>query len=110
MENCYLKMRDGEKIFIQYWHKQESNANLLYVHGGPGRGCWDFEYDAQKLSETCNVIMYDQRGVLRSNAITDSFSSELLIDDIEEYESILILINLYYAVIPMVDTLFYDML
>lgn len=84
MENCYLKMRDGEKIFIQYWHNHESNVNLLYVHGGPGRGCWDFEYDAQKLSETCNVIMYDQRGVLRSNAITDSFSSELLIDDIED--------------------------
>lgn len=84
MENFYLKMRDGEKIFIQYCFNQETDITLLYVHGGPGQGCWDFKYSAKLLSKSCNVIIYDQRGVLRSNAVTDNFSSELLIRDIED--------------------------
>lgn len=34
MEDFYLKMRDGEKIFIQYSINQEIDTTLLYVHGG----------------------------------------------------------------------------
>lgn len=85
MEDFYLKMRDGEKIFIQYSINQEIDTTLLYVHGGPGQGCWDFKYAANLLLKSSNnIIMYDQRGVLRSNAVTDKFSSELLISDLEE--------------------------
>ena len=84
MKNFHLIMRDGEKIFIQYSINQEMDTTLLYVHGGPGQGCWDFKYAANLLLKNYNVIMYDQRGVLRSSAVTDNFSSEFLIRDIEE--------------------------
>ena len=84
MERMYLKMKDKQKIFLQYYIKQERNTTLLYVHGGPGQGCWDFKYSADMLSQSYNVILYDQRGCLRSDAVTDHFSSELLLEDIEE--------------------------
>lgn len=83
LESFYLTMEDGEKIFVQCSVKEQMDQTLLYVHGGPGQGCWDFKYAATLLSGSCNVILYDQRGVLRSNRVTDSFSSELLIRDIE---------------------------
>ena len=38
MEDFYLRMRDGEKIFIQHSINQEFDTTLLYVHGGPGQG------------------------------------------------------------------------
>lgn len=60
MEDFYLKMRDGEKIFIQYSINQEIDTTLLYVHGGPGQGCWDFKYAANLLLKSSNnIIMYD---------------------------------------------------
>ena len=84
MKDEYIQMRDRETIFVQYHMDPNLKMTLVYVHGGPGQGCWDFKYAAEKLSETCNVIMYDQRGVLRSNTVTEDFSSELLIRDIED--------------------------
>ena len=49
MEDFYLRMRDGEKIFIQHSINQEFDTTLLYVHGGPGQGYWDFKYAANLL-------------------------------------------------------------
>ncbi|QSX05149.1 alpha/beta hydrolase [Sedimentibacter sp. zth1] len=85
MEEIKLKLRDGKHVFVQYWDSNCKNT-ILFLHGGPGQGCWDFEYSAQKLSRNFNIISFDQRGVLRSDAISenDNFSSEDLIDDIED--------------------------
>lgn len=64
-----------------------SNAPpLLYLHGGPGASCYDFSViQSALLSPHVRLIMFDQRGVLRSDAIGDQQSCTLhdLIEDIE---------------------------
>lgn len=80
----YIKMRDGTKIFAEYSINSEFDTTLVYVHGGPGQGCWDFRYTALELSKRFNVIMFDQRGVLRSDEVNDCFTSNKLIEDIED--------------------------
>lgn len=77
-------MRDGTKIFVEYSINSKFNTTLVYVHGGPGQGCWDFRYAALELSKLFNVIMFDQRGALRSDEVDDSFTSNKLIEDIDD--------------------------
>ena len=84
----YIKMRDGTKIFAEYSINSEFDTTLVYVHGGPGQGCWDFRYTALELSKRFNVIMFDQRGVLRSDEANDCFTSNKLIEDIEDISSV----------------------
>ena len=64
-----------------------SNAPpVLYLHGGPGAGSYDFSItQGARLAERLRVIMIDQRGVLRSDALTDAESCTLrdLIEDTE---------------------------
>lgn len=84
MTSEYITMRDGAKIFAEHSVKKEFETTLIYVHGGPGQGCWDFRYAALELSKRFNVIMFDQRGVLRSDKVTDDFNSNMLIEDIED--------------------------
>lgn len=84
MTSDYITMRDGAKIYAEYSVKKEFETTLIYVHGGPGQGCWDFRYVALELSKQFNVIMFDQRGVLRSDKVSDDFNSNMLIEDIED--------------------------
>jgi proline iminopeptidase len=61
------------------------------LHGGPGEGCFDFQYQAMRLSEFFNVVIFDQRGVLRSDKIEENedFGLEHLVDDCEDLKNIL---------------------
>lgn len=90
MEKQFIKLRDGKKVYVQIYNKGHKN-NLLVLHGGPGEGCCDFQYQAVKLSEYFNVFIFDQRGVLRSDKIEDDedFGLEYLIDDCENLKNIL---------------------
>ncbi|KUO96625.1 alpha/beta fold hydrolase [Ferroacidibacillus organovorans] len=66
---------------------EKSAPPLLYLHGGPGTGSYDFVlYQQDYLIENVRLITFDQRGVLRSPAITDadSFGINRLIEDIEQ--------------------------
>ncbi len=39
---------------------------VLYLHGGPGSGCYDFVlHQGQRLAASVRLIAVDQRGVLR---------------------------------------------
>lgn len=80
----HIQMRDGVKIFAEYSINSEFETTLIYVLSGPGQGCWDFRYAALQLSKRFNVIMFDQRGVLRSDKVADDFNSNRLIEDIED--------------------------
>lgn len=64
-----------------------SNAPpVLYLHGGPGAGSYDFSItQGALLAERLRVIMMDQRGVLRSDALaeTDSCTLSDLVEDTE---------------------------
>ncbi|GIL29746.1 alpha/beta fold hydrolase [Actinocatenispora comari] len=45
---------------------------LLYLHGGPGMGCYEFmQWQGDRLSQRLHVIGLDQRGTLRSAPLAD---------------------------------------
>lgn len=61
---------------------------VLYLHGGPGEGCFDFTFhQSQKLKDDFRVIAIDQRGVCRSEGIEEDEAFSLL-DMIEDCESL----------------------
>jgi proline iminopeptidase len=64
----------------------ESSPVLLYLHGGPGAGAYDFVlYQGELLARHLRVVAFDQRGVLRSEplAVSKPFGLRDLIDDCE---------------------------
>lgn len=75
----------GKKIYYEIYGAEHDNA-LLYLHGGPGASCLDFVNQAKALSEKMKVIIFDQLGVLRSEAIAEDedYSMEYQIEMIEE--------------------------
>jgi proline iminopeptidase len=59
---------------------------LLYIHGGPGQGCWDFmASQGDRLGTRVRIIGVDQRGVLRSGDIPPekAVDVDVLIADFE---------------------------
>jgi proline iminopeptidase len=90
MKKQFVTMEDGKKIYVQIYENGHKDY-LLMLHGGPGQGCYDFQYQATKLSEVINVIIFDQRGVLRSDKIEDNepFGLEFIIKDCENLRNIL---------------------
>ncbi|MDE7221172.1 MAG: alpha/beta fold hydrolase [Oscillospiraceae bacterium] len=86
-------------MFINIWGKKiwyeiygaEYHDTLLYLHGGPGASCLDFVDQAKALSEKIKVVIFDQLGVLRSDAIAgdESYSMEYQIEMIEEMRKFL---------------------
>jgi proline iminopeptidase len=85
MDQKYLTMKDNTKIFTLI-HNDGHEKTAVFVHGGPGAGSDYFLYQAQLLSKHMNVIIYDQRGVYRSDSIInpDDFNIDILLDDQEE--------------------------
>jgi proline iminopeptidase len=75
----------GKKISVEFFGK-ENSIPLLYIHGGPGVGSYDFElFQRERLSEKLCLITFDQRGVLRSDSLLEDENFELndLIEDCE---------------------------
>ncbi len=61
------------------------------MHGGPGESCSDFSFSStERLKDSLYVIMIDQRGVCRSEKITEdrAFGLNDLIEDCEGIKSI----------------------
>ena len=58
---------------------------VLYLHGGPGMSCYTFMlWQGPLLSRSCLLVGMDQRGVLRSDALTDgALTDEALVADCE---------------------------
>ncbi|WP_096185719.1 alpha/beta fold hydrolase [Evansella halocellulosilytica] len=76
----------GKDLHVEIYGS-ENNTPLLYIHGGPGQGCYDFCYhQAERLQEDVRLIAVDQRGVSRSEGIKkeESFSLIDIILDFEE--------------------------
>jgi proline iminopeptidase len=75
----------GKRLYVEDSGPHDAPA-LLYLHGGPGSGSFDFSlYQRVRLSKTLRLIVIDQRGVLRSDAIADKepFGVQDLVDDCE---------------------------
>lgn len=59
---------------------------LLFIHGGPGQGCYDFmRSQGDLLARRLRIIGVDQRGVLRSDPLpaAPALTPDLLVDDFE---------------------------
>lgn len=77
---------NGKKLYVEY-SKMEHEKSILYLHGGPGEGCFDFTFhQTERLGHNFSLISIDQRGVLRSEdiGVQDSFGLNDLIEDCEE--------------------------
>ncbi len=75
----------NKRIFVEVLGPSNAPA-LLYIHGGPGAGSYDFKlHQAEELSRHCKVIMVDQRGVLRSEHLekSENLSPLNIINDFE---------------------------
>lgn len=81
----YMNIR-GKKLYVET-HGNPKNKPVLYLHGGPGESCYDFSFhQAERLKDSLYVMMIDQRGVCRSEEITEdeAFGFHDLIEDCEE--------------------------
>jgi proline iminopeptidase len=80
---------DGVDLFVDD-RGDEAAPPLLYVHGGPGQGSWDFmAAQGDRLAERIRVIGVDQRGVLRSGDLPPEppLTVDVLLDDFEALRS-----------------------
>lgn len=75
----------GKKIYYEIYGEEQCKA-LLYLHGGPGASCLDFVNQAKALGKKLKVVIFDQLGVLRSDAIAENeaYSMEYQIEMCEE--------------------------
>lgn len=76
----------GTRLFVD--DRGDADAPpLLFIHGGPGQGCYDFMRSVgDSLARRLRIIGVDQRGTLRSDPLPASppLTVELLIADFEE--------------------------
>lgn len=76
---------NGTRIFVD--ERGDPGAPpLLFIHGGPGQGCYDFmQGQGELLSRRLRVIGVDQRGTLRSDPLPSRprLTPDLLVADCE---------------------------
>jgi proline iminopeptidase len=75
----------GTRLFVDDRGDPDAPA-LLFVHGGPGQGCYDFmRSQGDLLARRLRVIGVDQRGTLRSDPMPAAppITADVLIDDFE---------------------------
>jgi proline iminopeptidase len=80
----YLSVR-GARVWADIRGPENAPA-LLYLHGGPGQGAYDFMHSqGDRLSERLRLIGLDQRGVLHSDPLPPgaSLSEHDLVDDFD---------------------------
>ncbi len=76
---------NGTRIFVDERGDPDAPP-LLYIHGGPGQGCYDFmRSQGDRLAERLRVIGVDQRGTLRSDPLPayPPLTPDLLVADFE---------------------------
>ncbi|AIQ55413.1 alpha/beta fold hydrolase [Paenibacillus sp. FSL R7-0331] len=76
----------GKRLYVEI-HGDAAAPPLLYLHGGPGEGCYEFMlHQSQRLSGQLRLIGIDQRGVWRSEEIGESepLALEDLVEDCEQ--------------------------
>ena len=76
---------NGTRIFVDDRGDPAAPA-LLFIHGGPGQGCYDFmRSQGDLLARRLRIIGVDQRGTLRSDPLpaVPALSAELLVEDFE---------------------------
>ncbi len=86
MKNEYfIQLEDGMELFVEHYDSKKENT-VLFIHGGPGESCISFSYFAALASQFVNVVMLDQRGVMRSKdeQRPELITVQQIVDDFEE--------------------------
>ena len=79
-----IKVRDKD-LYVDATGPVNAPA-VLYIHGGPGAGSYDFGlFQRDPLSNFCRLIQFDQRGALRSQTVeaNEPFTLRDIVEDIE---------------------------
>lgn len=81
----FIQLKDGMELFVEHYDSNKEDT-VLFVHGGPGESCVSFSYFAALASQYVNVVMLDQRGVMRSKEERrpELLTVQQLVDDFEE--------------------------
>ena len=73
----------GTRLYVDRRGPEDAPA-LLYLHGGPGSGSYDFmSFQGDRLSERLQIIGVDQRGVQQSDPLTGPVTEHDLVADFE---------------------------
>lgn len=75
----------GKDFYVEDLGDSQTPA-LLYLHGGPGTGSYDFVlHQGERLAAQVRLIAFDQRGVLRSQPLEEGepFGLDDLVEDCE---------------------------
>ncbi|MCQ2559248.1 MAG: alpha/beta hydrolase [Clostridia bacterium] len=86
MQQRFFIMPDGTRIFTEFAAQSDpKRENLLFIHGGPGSGAWEFSPVAEILAQDFNIWLPDQRGCLRSDPIPaeTNFGLQTILDDLD---------------------------
>ncbi|MGB8956478.1 MAG: alpha/beta hydrolase [Tumebacillaceae bacterium] len=71
---------NGRRLYIEEKGPHDAPV-LLYLHGGPGTGCYDFMHQqSDRLGQHLRLVALDQRGVLRSEPLAED--ERLTLDDL----------------------------
>jgi proline iminopeptidase len=76
---------NGTRLFVDDRGDPAAPA-LLFVHGGPGQGCYDFmQSQGDRLARRLRIVGVDQRGTLRSDPLpaVPPLTPDLLVADFE---------------------------
>ena len=77
-----MKIRDT-RLYVEQRGPENAPA-LLFVHGGPGAGSYDFlSFQGEQLSRKLRLIGVDQRGVQQSDPLTGPVAETDLVADFE---------------------------
>lgn len=75
----------GKRMYVEVRGSKDAPV-MLYLHGGPGSGSYDFAvHQGERLSRRLRLVMLDQRGVLRSDSLAadEPFGLQDIIEDCE---------------------------
>lgn len=73
----------GTRLYVDQRGREDAPP-LLFIHGGPGAGSYDFlAFQGDRLSRRFRLIAVDQRGVQQSDPLTGPVSEQDLIADFE---------------------------
>ena len=77
-----VKVR-GTRLYVDERGSADAPA-LLYLHGGPGSGSYDFlSFQGAALSERLRLIAVDQRGVQHSDPLEGPVTEDDLVADFD---------------------------